>query len=192
MRKSYRRIIEWVVVLVILLSCGGILWWPYKDAEVKPWEQGKDVPESPPAEDRRVYNPHHFSIVAPPRWRCDITPPEADANDPYPTMLLRPKTTFARRCASIYIETLDKVPSVLAEYRKTEFQGQPACFKIETGPGTFDDPPGFHYSLYFERSSRWYHMGYVGLLHQEELPPMVQQYLDTFRVEESPQQKDGL
>ena len=82
MRKGYGRKIEWIVVAVIILSCGGILWWPYMDAEVKPWEQGRNVPETPPAEDRRVHNTHHFSIVTPPRWDWRVTPFEPDDSDP--------------------------------------------------------------------------------------------------------------
>ena len=68
-------------------------------------------------------------------------------------------------------------------WRETTFQDQPAFFHIKTRPGTFDDPPQFRYRLFFERSGGGYELTYVGLLHQEELPPMVQRYFDTFRVQ---------
>ncbi len=183
MRLSRRRIIEMIVVPVIILSCGGILWWPYMDVEVKPWEQGRNVPETPPAEDRRVHAPHHFSIVAPLNWDWHVTSAEPDTVLEYPRMTLGPKQSFPRRCASIYITGPFDVSSDLSDCRETTFQGLPAFFQVETRPGTFDDPPQFWYSLFFQRSGDWYNLNYVGLLHQEELPPVVQQYFDTFRVE---------
>jgi hypothetical protein len=75
------------------------------------------------------------------------------------------------------------MPAELDDLRKTSFQGKPAFFDVETRPSTIDDPAHFRYSLFFQRSGNWYEIGYVALLHQEELPAMVQRYLDTFRVE---------
>jgi hypothetical protein len=83
MRLSRRRKIEWMVVAVIILSCGRILWWPMLSSDVKPWEQGEDVPETPPAEDRRVYNRNQFSFVAPPRWDWRVIPHEPDPTYAY-------------------------------------------------------------------------------------------------------------
>jgi hypothetical protein len=185
MRVSRRRIIE-ILWVGVVLSCGGILWWPFLTADVKPWEQGRDVPETPPSEDRRVYNPDYFSIVAPLNWECDATPPEPDSTVlNYPRMTLWPKRSFGGRRAGIYVTGPLDISSDLSGfgYRKTTFQGEPAFFHVKTRPGTFDDPPQFRYRLYFERSGAGYELTYVGLLHQEELPPMVQRYFDTFRVE---------
>jgi hypothetical protein len=190
MKIPRRLIVEMIVVLVIVLSCGGILWWPFLTADVKPWEQGREVPKTPPSEDRRVYNTHHFSFVAPPRWDWRVIPHEPDPTYAYPTMFLRPKKSIPARCGSIYVAKLDEMPAERGDLRKTSFQGEPAFFDVETRPGTFDDPPQFSYSLFFQRSGHWYRMGYVALRHQEELPPMVQRYLDTFRVE-IPAQKAG-
>ena len=172
-------------MLVIILSCGGILWLPYMGAEVKPWEQGRDVPETPPSEDRRVYHPNYFSIVAPLNWECSITPPDpASTISKYPSMTLWPKRSFGGRRAGIYVVGRFGMSSDLSgfDYRETTFQGQPAFFHVETRPGTFDDPPHFCYRLFFERSGDGYELTYLGLLHQTELPPMVQRYFDTFRV----------
>lgn len=183
MRRGLGRKIEWIVVAAVILSCGGLLWWPMLTADVKPWEQGDDLPMTPPAEDRRVHNPFHFSIVAPPRWDWRVTPPDSDAAAKYPTMALGPKKTFPRRCASIRIEKHAELSPDLSAYSPTSFQGLPGFSEVETRPGTLDDSPFFSYSLFFQRSGDWYRLGYVGLLHQEELPPMVQRYLETFRVE---------
>jgi hypothetical protein len=165
------------------LSCGGILWWPFLTADVKPWEQGKNVPDTPPSEDRRVHNTHHFSIIVPPRWDWRVLPHEPDPTSTHPTMFIRPKKTIPARCGSIHVAKLGETPTELDELRKTEFQGEPAFFEVETRASTLDDPPHFSYSLFFQRYGHWYRIGYVALRHQEELPPMVQRYFDTFRVE---------
>jgi len=188
MKGRYSRKLEWSIVVLIILSCSGIVWLPYKDADVKPWEQGRNVPKTSPSEDRRVYNPHHFSIVAPPRWEWDVDPPEPDPGYAYPSMRLHPRLSIPTRCASIYLAKLGEVPSVLDDCRKTDFQGEPAFVKIDTERG-FDDPSSFHCVFYFQRSGAWYQLGYVGLLYQEELPPMVQQYFDTFRIEKPIQEE---
>jgi hypothetical protein len=177
-----------IVVLVVALSSSGILWLPYKDAEVKPWEQGRDVPETPPSEDRRVHHPNYFSIVAPVNWECDMTPPDpASTILKHPRMTLWPKRSLGGRRASIYVVGPFKLSSDLSgfDYHETTLQGQPAFFHVRTRPGTFDDPPPFRYRLFFERSGDGFELTYVGLLHQEELLPMVQRYFDTFRVETS-------
>ena len=195
MKTGYGRKIEWLVVVLIILSCGGILWWPFLTAEVKPWEQGMDVPETPPSEDRRVYNPDYFSIVAPLNWECRTTLPEPGSTVlRFPEMTLWPKRSLGGRRAGIYVVGPFDMPSDLSDfgYRETTFQGQPAFFHVKTRPGTFDDPPQFRYRLFFERSGDGYELTYVGLLHQEELPPMVQRYFDTFRVEASPRKENEM
>jgi hypothetical protein len=186
MKIPRRLIVEMIVVLVIVLSCGGILWWPFLTAEVKPWEQGRDVPETPPAEDRRVHHPNYFSIVAPVNWEYDATPPDpASTILKHPRMTLWPKRSLGGRCAGIYVVGPFEMSSDLSgfDYHEATFQGQPAFFHVRTRSGTFDDPPQFRYRLFFERSGDGYELTYFGLLHQEKLPPMVQRYFDTFRVE---------
>jgi hypothetical protein len=150
---------------------------------VKPWEQGKDVPETPPSEDRRVYHANYFSIVAPPRWDWRVLPNDLDPDDAYPIMFLRPRKSIVVRSGSIHVAKLGEMPTILDGLETTHFQGEPAFVEVETRAGTFDDPAQFSYSLFFQRSGQWYRMGYLVLRHQEELPPMVQMYFDTFRVE---------
>ena len=125
MRKGYGRKIEWIVVAVIILSCGGILWWPFMTAEVKPWEQGRDVPKTPPSEDRRVHHPNYFSIVAPVNWECRTTPPEPGSVIlEYPRMTLWPKRSLGGRRAGIYVVGPFDMSSDLSgfDYHATTFQ----------------------------------------------------------------------
>jgi hypothetical protein len=76
-------------------------------------------------------------------------------------MFLRPRRSIPARCGSIHIAKLDENPTNLDELRRTDFQGEPAFFKVETQGSTIDDPPHFSYSLFFQRSGHWYQIGYV-------------------------------
>src|SRR5688572_3874403 len=116
-------------------------------SDVKPWEQGRDVPKTPPSEDRRIHTSQGFSIVAPPRW---------DTKDRVGRLVLVPKKSIPSRSAVISVWRMEGPPPDQDTMSDTQFQGQPAKEVIETRMGTFDDPVSFGYALHFERDGSWY------------------------------------
>ena len=168
-----RRLTEFIVVLVVLAGIG-LLWFPMLSSEVKPWRQGREVPTTLPAEERRVRSVG-FSIIAPPHWA-----PQGDPNDP--RLFLRPNTSIPRRTSSLGVWKYDQAPDI-AGLVETEFQGQPALEGISLRPGTLDDPPSFGYGLYFQRDGIWYSLQFTAQIDAEAPPEMVMRYLETFQLE---------
>jgi hypothetical protein len=181
------RITEIAVVLIIILWCGGFFGFllrPFWTSDVRPWEEGRDVPSEEPQEANRVIHPHGFSIVIPKNWEVLVWAP--DNGTLASSIASFPKCRIPRRSSASLgvVQGTAEPPPDLTGYGTTTFQGNPAFRRVFTREGVFlDDPPQFVCVLWFQRDKNWYRILYRVCEERENLPPIVQRYFETFRIE---------
>ena len=141
---------------------------------------GRDVPAPAPVKLNGVHA-ESFSIVSPEDWQARVMPHEVIGLTP------RIGTLPRRYSAGMEVYKWGEQPNELGEFESTSFQGSPAFERTETTPGgSFESPPHFSYRLAFERDGEWFVLQYHAFLEFEELPEIIRQYLETFRIEAGP------
>lgn len=164
------------VIVAILLGFMSPVWWPLLTTPA-----GRDIPSSGPTEANRVFHPDGFSIVIPPNWTSNI---HRLAFYSYP------QSGIPRR----YSATLAVVKwgeerpfKNLEGLSTTTFQRLPAheMIRARRGGGFLESPAYyFSYEVIFRRRGDWYVIRYGVFEELNELPDVVREYLNTFRVEE--------
>ena len=164
------------ICFTIVLGCSGLMFYPLLTSEVKPWEQGREIPVTPPEESRRVTSVHGFSIVIPPNWDHSVSMlPEA--------ILMRPRRSIAGRCGFMQVQLIGTDQPPLDGYQRTTFQNLPAYERLIIEPSTLDERATTTYDILLQREGTWYQLAWVGMVHIDEPPPMVATYLETLQVE---------
>ena len=152
-------------------------------------DDGRDIPSAPPRESNRIFHPNGFSIINPKNWKSKLIL----ASDPYmpPTIAISPQSTRVTRRygASLSVTQLPEDRVDLEGYRHSEFQGQPAHERATTRDGSFmDDPPAMSYALCFQRDGIWFEIRYSIFDSYDDLPDMIESYIDTFRYTKKAEQ----
>lgn len=143
---------------------------------------GRDIPSEPPHESNRIGHPNGFSIVNPNNWKSKLI----STSDPFmpPTIAISPQSTrvMRRYGASLSVTQLPDDRVDVEGFRKAEFQGQPAYQRVATRDGTLmDDPPAMSYTLCFQREGDWFEIRYSIFDSYDDLPDMIETYINTFR-----------
>ena len=180
MKKHRHNCVIELCVVIMVLATAGVCWWPLITSDVKPWQQGRAVPETRPSETRRVRNVSaEFSIVVPRNWNWSVSAEQ---------MLISssPKRSIPGRSAVFTVRRLPERPTDgddWVEYDRVMFQGKPAWFAVRRRGGTWDDPAGLDACLLFERGSCWFQIAYSANSSARDFPPVMWSYFETFRFE---------
>ena len=137
------------------------------------------LPNCPPRESDRIVHPRGFSIVAPPGWTADVV-----NSDEINTRTIRLSPKRVGRYAPIITVVMDGEP--LGNHHRHEestgaitFQGRPASQRVLRG-NVGDNYPTFTSEMTFERDGLTFRLWYTSFSEMSEVPPAIQQYLDTF------------
>ena len=142
---------------------------------------GRDVPTSLPDTSLRIAHPLGFSIIAPPKWNCEIRNDSVGLMTP--GIYLAPKSAWLSRR---YSATLSLSLLAPQEHKRDAglfvpltFQGQPAYARKTIGQ-VGDAVPVFVYTLHFRRSDQWFKFRYRVYASITTLPLSVLEYIKTF------------
>jgi hypothetical protein len=169
---------EWLVVALIL----GAQYSCIRVVVQSAGPVGKAIPEMPPDEGDRVRHPLGFSMVVPPGWIHHTVGWQGVGE-------IRMFThTNKRKHSDISITFVGHdAPVQLKGLRRTRFLGQEAYDRmVVLRPWTFDDGAWSQYTLYFRRGGDWYGVTYHMSEERTTVPPMIQRYLNTLRIDERP------
>jgi len=143
---------------------------------------GRDIPDTPPAEENRVYHPFGFSIVAPPNWNAHVGGAETGAISMYPGGAI-PR----RYSASLSVSLLESRPEYIREYAPVTFQGQPAFEDTSSqSDGGFENPGHFSYRVVLHRDGDWYAIRFHVFKDVGKVPAEIAPYLASFRTHQRP------
>ncbi|MFG0334051.1 MAG: hypothetical protein ACF8TS_11865 [Maioricimonas sp. JB049] len=179
--KTWQEILVAFLIVVPLML---FLFWPMLSTAIPPWETGREIPATSPAEDRRVRSALGFSIVVPPNWETrELALTTTLMSHPRQSFPRRHRAGIAvRRIKAEEVDAFDQIPAEV-EMVETTLAGYDARLTIRQRDGTFDDPPLKTWTFLVAAGDDTYEVSYFLADDPAELPRMVRRYLETFRVE---------
>lgn len=138
-----------------------------------PW-RGRPIPHNPPSEANRVFHPDGFSMVQPKGWRMSVSPD-----------LILLSAGASKRSDFINVFRGLKSPADFSSFpRNFTFQGKPAYRRVHRDVAVNGDPY-FNLDIVFERQGQIFEIIYCRWADPppEDVPPEIQQYLESFRYD---------
>lgn len=164
------------------------------------WNEGHHIPIDAPREANRVVSKCGFSIVIPKNWSVESQ--AFDRRNDCSSLFIHPNNgnRIPKTGTAISITKTSSNPILDPNQFRREnskwtsgtFQGEPCWLETKGGKGQekSNDPTIFWHTICFERNGEGYVIMYFVTAEIETIPPTVQSFLDTFRIEEATPESD--